>query len=313
MTEAPAPSPSGAPAEHRLTVLSGHRPAHVLACWGLTSLLPEAALRFEGDWAVPVLTWDGDAGALAGAAVEALVAVTWDLENRSLRGIETTTPSRTGANALSAAAWKASGEAGALVAADVLQTFDLSASSKPVGRAEADIPVRAAALTLLSGRSRTAKSVQDTWLLLDAKTPGAAQTAAAVEIERLLDGRLHVVEAKPGLRFSANRPTPRVTSGSEKCDVHPLIDLLAFCGQLLLQPAQQPLTSSASRKEFTWVLNPVPLTAPAIVDIHESPPEHLPWPRWSSPIRSTGGAAEISFLAPAEEERTIDIRGGCRA
>ncbi len=313
MTEAPAPSPSGALAEHRLTVLSGHRPAHVLACWGLTSLLPEAALRFEGDWAVPVLTWDGDAGALAGAAAEALVAVTWDLENRSLRGIETTTPSRTGANALSAAAWKASGEAGALVAADVLQTFDLSASSKPVGRAEADIPVRAAALTLLSGRSRTAKSVQDTWLLLDAKTPGAAQTAAAVEIERLLDGRLHVVEAKPGLRFSANRPTPRVTSGSEKCDVHPLIDLLAFCGQLLLQPAQQPLTSSASRKEFTWVLNPVPLTAPAIVDIHESPPEHLPWPRWSSPIRSTGGAAEISFLAPAEEERTIDIRGGCRA
>ena len=313
MTEAPAPSPSGAPAEHRLTVLSGHRPAHVLACWGLTSLLPEAALRFEGDWAVPVLTWDGDAGALAGAAAEALVAVTWDLENRSLRGIETTTPSRTGANALSAAAWKASGEAGALVAADVLQTFDLSASSKPVGRAEADIPVRAAALTLLSGRSRTAKSVQDTWLLLDAKTPGAAQTAAAVEIERLLDGRFHVVEAKPGLRFSANRPTPRVTSGSEKCDVHPLIDLLAFCGQLLLQPAQQPLTSSASRKEFTWVLNPVPLTAPAIVDIHESPPEHLPWPRWSSPIRSTGGAAEISFLAPAEEERTIDIRGGCRA
>ena len=316
MTEIPTTSPlgaPGAPAEHRLTVLSGHRPAHVLACWGLTSLLPEAALRFEGDWAVPVLTWDGDAGALAGAAAEALVAVTWDLENRSLRGIETTTPSRTGANALSAAAWKASGEAGALVAADVLQTFDLSASSKPVGRAEADIPVRAAALTLLSGRSRTAKSVQDTWLLLDAKTPGAAQTAAAVEIERLLDGRLHVVEAKPGLRFSANRPTPRVTSGSEKCDVHPLIDLLAFCGQLLLQPAQQPLTSSASRKEFTWVLNPVPLTAPAIVDIHESPPEHLPWPRWSSPIRSTGGAAEISFLAPAEEERTIDIRGGCRA
>ena len=41
------------PAEHRLTVLSGHRPAHVLACWGLTSLLPGAALRFEGDWAVP--------------------------------------------------------------------------------------------------------------------------------------------------------------------------------------------------------------------------------------------------------------------
>ena len=165
MTEIPATSPPGAPgapgvpgasAEHRLTVLSGHRPAHVLACWGLTSLLPGAALRFEGDWAVPALTWGGDAGALAGAAAEALVAVTWDLGHRSLRGIETTTPSRTGANALSAAAWEASGEAGALVAADVLQTFDLSASSKPVRRTEADIQVRSAVLTLLSGKSYTA-------------------------------------------------------------------------------------------------------------------------------------------------------------
>ena len=196
MTEIPTTSPPGAPgapgvpgvpgasAEHRLTVLSGHRPAHVLACWGLTSLLPGAALRFEGDWAVPVLTWGGDAGALAGAAAEALVAVTWDLGHRSLRGIETTTPSRTGANALSAAAWEASGEAGALVAADVLQTFDLSASSKPVRRTEADIQVRSAVLTLLSGKSYTAKSVQDTWLLLDAKTPEAARTTAAVEITR---------------------------------------------------------------------------------------------------------------------------------
>ena len=307
-----APGTPGAPAEYRLTVLSGHRPAHVLACWGLTSLLPGAALRFEGDWAVPVLTWGGDAGALAGAAAEALVAVTWDLGHRSLRGIKTTTPSRTGANALSAAAWEASGEAGSLVAADVLQTFDLSASKSGKG-AKADIQVRAAALTLFSGKSYTAKSVQDTWLLLDANTPEAARTTAAVEIEWLLDGRLHVVEAQPGLRFSANHPTPRVTSGSEKCDVHPLIDLLAFCGQLLLQPAQRPLTSSALRKEFTWVLNPVPLTAPAIVDIHESPPERLPWPRWSSPIRATGGSAKVSFLAPAKEERPTDIRGGSRA
>ena len=149
--------------------------------------------------------------------------------------------------------------------------------------------------------------------LLDANTPEAARTTAAVEITRLLDGRLHVIEAKPGLRFSANHPTPRVTSGSEKCDVHPLIDLLAFCGQLLLQPAQRPLTSSALRKEFTWVLNPVTLTALAIIDIHESPPEHLPWPRWSSPIRSAGGAAKISFLALAKEERPTDIRGGTRA
>ena len=171
--------------------------------------------------------------------------------------------------------------------------------------------MRAAALTLLSGKSYTAKSVQDTWILLDANTPEAARTTAAVEINRLLDGRLHVAEDKPGLRFSANHPTPRVTSGSEKCDVHPLIDLLAFCGQLLLQPAQRAM--SGSRKVFTWVLNPVPLTVTTILDLHESPPDHLPWPRWSSAIQSTEGSAKITFLAPAKEEPSTAARGGTRA
>ena len=265
MSEAPAPT------EYRLAALSGHRPAHVLACWGLAPLLPGATLHFEGDWAVPVLTWDGDAGALAQVAAEALVAGTWDLESRMPQELQalkpkeyqTTTPSRTVANALARAAWEACREPAVLAGSGIVQTYDLSASSQSAKKA--DIQVRSAALTLLSGKSYTAKSVQDTWSLLGARTREAARDAAAVEIARLLDGRLAVAEAKPGLRFSANRPTPRVTSGSEKCDVHPLIDLLAFCGQLLLQPAQRPLTSSAFRKEFTWVLNPVPLTAPAIV------------------------------------------------
>ena len=106
MSEAPAPT------EYRLAALSGHRPAHVLACWGLASLLPGATLRFEGDWAVPVLNWDGDAEALAQVAAEALVAGTWDLESRMPQELQalkpkeyqTTTPSRAVANALSRAA-----------------------------------------------------------------------------------------------------------------------------------------------------------------------------------------------------------------
>ena len=303
MSEAPAPT------EYRLAALSGHRPAHVLACWGLASLLPGAALHFEGDWAVPVLTWVGGAQALAKAAAEALVAGTWDLENRSLRGIRTTTPSRTVANALARAAWEACREPAVLAGSGIVQTYDLSASSQPAKKA--DIQVRSAALTLLSGTSYTAKSVQDTWSLLGAGTREAARNAAAVEIARLLDGRLAVAEAKPGLRFSASQPTPRLTSGSEKCDVHPLIDLLAFCGQLLLQPAQRAM--SGSRKVFTWVLNPVPLTVTTIVDLHESPPDHLPWLRWSSAIQSTEGTARITFLAPAKEEPATAARGGTRA
>ena len=310
VSEMPAPAERPSDYQYRLVALSGHRPAHVLACWGLTSLLTGAALHFEGDWAVPVLTWAGDADALAQAAAKALVAGTWDLENRSLQGVKTTTPSRTVANALSRAAWEASRDAAGLIANNVVQTYDLSAS-KSAKKKETDIQVCSAALTLLSGKSYTAKSVHDTWSLLGAGAPEVARATAAVEIVRLLDGRLAVAEAKPGLRFSASQPTPRLTSGSEKCDVHPLIDLLAFCGQLLLQPAQQAM--SGSRKVFTWVLNPVPLTVTTIVDLHESPPAHLPWPRWSSAIQSTEGSARITFLAPARQETAADVRGGSRA
>ena len=311
MSEMPAPTERPSDYQYRLAALSGHRPAHVLACWGLTSLLTGAALHFEGDWAVPVLTWAGDADALAQAAAKALVAGTWDLENRSLQGVKTTTPSRTVANALSRAAWEASRDAAGLIANNVVQTYDLSAS-KSAKKKETDIQVCSAALTLLSGKSYTAKSVHDTWSLLGAGAPEVARATAAVEIVRLLDGRLAVAEAKPGLRFSASQPTPRLTSGSGKCDVHPLIDLLAFCGQLLLQPAQRPV-SSGPRKVFTWVLNPVPLTITMILDLHESPPDHLPWPRWSSAIQSTEGTARITFLAPAKEESAAAVQGGSRA
>lgn len=316
MSEMPAPTERPSDYQYRLAALSGHRPAHVLACWGLTSLLTGAALHFEGDWAVPVLTWAGDADALAQAAAKALVAGTWDLENRSLQGVKTTTPSRTVANALSRAAWKASRDAAGLIANNVVQTYDLSdlsASSKSAKKQKTDIQVGAAALTLLSSKSYSAKSVRDTWSLLSAGAPEAARATAAVEIARLLDGRLAVAEAKPGLRFSASQPTPRLTSGSEKCDVHPLIDLLAFCGQLLLQPAQRPV-SSGPRKVFTWVLNPVPLTITMILDLHESPPDRLPWPRWSSAILlSSQPGPAISFLGPAKEEPAAVAQGGSRA
>ena len=202
MSEMSAPAERPTDHQHPLAALSGHRPAHVLACWGLASLLPGAALRFEGDWAVPVLTWDGDAEALAQVAAEALVAGTWDLESRMPQELQalkpkeyqTTTPSRTVANALARAAWEACREPAVLAGSGIVQTYDLSASSQSVK--EADIQVRSAALTLLSGTSYTAKSVQDTWFLLGAGTREAARDAAAVEIARLFDGRLAVAEAE---------------------------------------------------------------------------------------------------------------------
>ena len=117
--------------------------------------------------------------------------------------------------------------------------------------------------------------------------------AGAAHLDRLVRGDLAVARAKPGLRFSASQVTPRITSGSEECDVYPLVDLLAFCGHLLLQPQQREMTREGPVKALTWVLHPVPLTMEAIIDLHESPPPELPWRRWTSLIRGTNTASSV--------------------
>ena len=288
-------------AEHRLTVLSGRRAAQVLASWGLLSLLPGATIHFEGAWCTPVIRWCGDAARLAETAARSLVDSTWNLAQRGLGAAGTTTPLRSVANAVSRAAWDASLKQGRLLGDDVVQSMDLSAVDRASLRND-DPRVRASDLTLLSGRSYTAKSVQDTWDLLAAKDADQAFVRAKEELARLLKGRISVVEAKPGLRFSASEPTPRTTRGSEKCDVQPLIDLLAFRAQLFLQPRQAPVRPSTSRKVLTWTVNPVPLTIEMVVDLHESPPDGLSWPRWSSVIRSTEGSSKVSYLELASRE-----------
>lgn len=302
--------------EYRLEALSGRRAAHVLACWGLVWLLPGATLWFEEDedWATPVLGWNCREDVLSVTAARGLVARTRNLEQQSLRGIVSTTPSRSRVNGVSRLAWEASRERQELVAADVIQSFDVSSSSGRIKAGDTDFNVGASALTLLSGKSYTSKSVEETWKLLGAygKTTEELEAMTAGEIDRLLNGDITVAEGKPGLRFSASNPTPRTTSGSERCDIDPLIDLLAFCGQLLVQPDQRPLISSRPRKAFTWLLNPVPLTATMIVEIHESPPAGLPWPRWTSEILPIAIGASARMLAVAENE-TDDGSGGPRA
>ena len=130
-------------------------------------------------------------------------------------------------------------------------------------------------------------------------TADDAVAAGAAHLDRLVHGDLAVARAKPGLRFSASQATPRITSGSEECDVYPLVDLLAFCGHLLLQPQQREMTREHPTKALSWVLNPVPLTMEAIIDLHESPPPELPWHRWTSLIRGTGSTAKVTSFAPA--------------
>ncbi len=295
MTDSPVPDAT----EYPLISLSGRRPAHVLCAWGLTSLLPGARVHFEKTWARPVITWTGTAQELAERAAVDLVAGTWDLGSGLLRGIQTTTPTRALINGAVAELWEGVRQGRRLAGPSILRTFDLSGSAKPLRTGDAAVQVPAAALTFLTGRGYTAKSVQDTWELLGATSTEEALSRATDEILRLLDGEPSVVEAKPGLRFSASSMMPRTTSGSEKCDVEPIIDLLALCGQILIEPAQRTMTEMGMRKGLSWWLNPVPLSIEAVVELHEAPPPGLRWPRRSARIL-TEPVAKFSYLAPSQ-------------
>ena len=299
MSSAPCPDE---PAEYRLTALPGNRAAYVLATWGLVSLLPGATLRFEGE-GVPVVGYGGDTDELVNVAARGLVERTWGLGERGLRGITTTTPARSAVNSLSHAGWQAADKTSDLRACGPVAVFDASVTSVQGGeiRKTQDLKVWRSTLTLFSGKSHAVKSVQDTWGLMGASraTADDAVAAGAAHLDRLVHGEIVVARAKPGLRFSASQVTPRITSGSEECDVYPLVDLLAFCGHLLLQPQQREMTREYPAKALTWVLNPVPLTMEAIIDLHESPPPELPWHRWTSLIRGTGSTAKVTSFAPA--------------
>ena len=299
MSSAPCPDE---PAEYRLTALPGNRAAYVLATWGLVSLLPEATLHFEGE-GVPVVGYGGDTDELVNVAARGLVGRTWGLGERGLHGITTTTPARSAVNALSHAGWQAADKTSDLRTSGPVAVFDASVTSvksREIRRTQ-DLKVWRSALTLFSGTSHTAKSVQDTWELMGASrtTADVAVAAGAAHLDRLVHGEIAVARAKPGLRFSASQATPRITSGSEECDVYPLVDLLALCGHLLLQPQQREMVGKSPARAFTWVLHPVPLTMEAIIDLHESPPPELPWHRWTSLIRGTNTASSVTSFAPA--------------
>ena len=302
MSSAPCPDEA---ADYRLTALPGNRAAYVLATWGLVSLLPGATLRFEGE-GVPIVGYSGGQDEFVSVAARGLVERTWRLEDHVLHGITTTTPMRSAVNVLSYAGWQTAGSASDLSQCGPVAVFDASSTSaeqSKIPRTQ-DLHVRSSALTLLSGRSHAAKSVQDTWRLMGASlvTADDAVAAGAAHLDRLVHGEIAVARAKPGLRFSASQVTPRITSGSEECDVYPLVDLLAFCGHLLLQPWQCEMKRNSPAKALSWVLHPVPLTVEAIIDLHESPPPELPWCRWTSPIRGTGTTSKVTSFAPAYRE-----------
>lgn len=290
----------GAETTYPLRALSGRRAAHVLAVWGLVDLLPGARLSFT-DQDVPVLWWDG--ADLAGTAAAGLVERTWDLDHGPLRGVSTTTPARSVVNPLTEQAWEQVPATGLYGHRDPLAVFDVSRAAKRPGTV-ADLQVGASTLTLLSGRSHAPGTVRATWTCLRAKDEQTAYRKARRSLEHLRYGVLDVALAKPGLRFSATLARPRGVSGSERCAVHPLIDLLAWVGQTLLLPRQRsvPAPRRPGVSALSWVLNPVPLPLDVLLDLHESPPAGLPWPRWTARVQTLGGSTRVTALGTAHPD-----------
>ena len=293
--------------DHVIRALSGRDGAHVLALWGLVSLLPGARLGFDAD-AVAHLICDGDDDALCATAARGLVERTWDLGDGQLAGITTTVPPRSAVNRMMEAEWHAVEQAGRLPTTSVLAVFNAAATSESKVH-DGDLKVVSSALTLLSGRSHTAKTIQETWRLLEVEDADGARARAAIEIRRLLTGELVFVPAKPGLRFSAPVTPPRTVSGSELVDIQPLVDLLAFTGQLLLPPVQRPFDPAARGRALAWVLNPVPLDLAGLLDLSAAPPASLAWPRYEAPIVSGDGSAKVSTLMPAHLVNPASHRG----
>lgn len=298
--------------EHQwlLPAFSGRNAAHLLASWGLVSLLPGARLHFNDD-DVPVLHWTQDEEQLCQTAAQALVERTWGLDAGPLKEIKKTVPVRSAVNNLTAAVWSEAVEQGRLPLSSVLATFDSGACSEKLG--PKDIKVKAAALTLPSGQSYTGKCLTDLWQSCEVKDAPQAVAYACAEMAGLLRGELRVVAAKPGLRFSATQAAPRTTSGYEQCDVIPLVDLLAFCGQLLLSPQQRPVSKRGTGRAFCWVLNPVPLDLYGLLDTNAAADPALPWARWEAPIRAAGGGAKFSVLGHPERLTADSIGGGSGA
>lgn len=314
--------------EHQwlLPAFSGRNAAHLLASWGLVSLLPGARLHFNDD-DVPVLHWTQDEEQLCQTAAQALVERTWGLGAGLLKEIKTKVPVRSAVNNLTAAVWSEAVEQGRLPLSSVLATFDSGAwkedrSSKDKGKGKGEskgkdkakvLKVEAAALTLLSSKSHVGKCLTDLWQSYEVKDAPQAVAYTCAEMAGLLRGELRVVAAKPGLRFSATQAAPRTTSGYEQCDVIPLVDLLAFCGQLLLSPRQRPVSKRGAGRAFCWVLNPVPLDLNGLLDTSAAAAPALPWARWEAPIRSPEGKADFKVLGHPKKLTADNIGGGSSA
>lgn len=270
--------------------LSGQHPVHFLAAIGAAASVPDATLHFTGPSLAPQLTSPMSDHELA----ETLCRNLWHLLRTRmpelLAGITTTTPSRARVYPLAEASWE-DPDADA-----VSRLYD---PTRMKTDKDGTVQVLSSDLTLISGKSYTVRSLTG--------VPYDEQDLFK-DLAALLQGNeISQAASVQSLRFSATIRAPRLTTGREEMEIQPLLEHLALAGQLQLSTHQRELAATAgtghARRALTWVCNPVALPLKALIDLHESPPEDLPWPRFTSPITQAPGTAMFSLFQPTRTGR----------
>lgn len=266
---------------YRLSVLdAASDPAHYLAAVGVVSSLgPSSRLHFVE--AAPILSCDDPTDvivAMLGAQIRHLTdPSTCPLPDTA--GMRTTTPSWSALSPLVQASWDDP------LLDQLLRTMDTGVVK--AGKTPPDPQVMSSTLTLISGKSYLRKSLLELWPEDD-----RADRIDDDVRELLAGGYPGQRESGMALRFTAAEVSPRLRTGSETSHVVPLIEALALLGQTQFLPGQR----RDGDRGFVWSLNPNPLPARTLIDLHETRAQPGHWPSYAADVRSIGGGTKASRI-----------------
>jgi hypothetical protein len=277
--------------EFLLASLNPQQPTGFLAALGLASC-GGGELSFPAGEQV-VLTHDEPAEAVAVRAIECLDRLVSPRVIPDIAGWRTTTPPWSVIAPMCSASWHDP------VADSVLRTIDVG-SVKSDASADSEPQTLSGALVLISGKSYVRKAAQDLWpvapLGMDPAEHHRHQMAARVDdLAMLLSGRRPSVSTESMyFRYSVSEASPRLRLGVEVASAVPLIEMLAMAGVFSLLPRQR---GADGKPGLHWALNPLPLGARALVDLHEARGWPKTWPTWTAAVRVVGGGTKASEFA----------------
>lgn len=255
-----------------LRALNATEPTGFLAALGLCTALPASQLRFTNEHC-PALTAPTNEDEAVAQVVASLTARTHP-DCRPLgheKNLWTTTPAWEALDPACNASWTEP-DVDAL-----LRTYQIGSTKQP---RQTPWQVTSASLMLISGRSYLGKALEQAW------PDGYDQ---ATSLRTLLRGDFPSMARGMSLRLTATESSPRLRGGDEQTWICPIVELLGLLGMTALLPRQlsiDPAKESPPSRGITWTLNPVPMSAHALIDLHEQQTPPAGWPRFTASVKN---------------------------